>query len=138
VAVLIVLLIMVLLALVVTVVGAPLRARRAQVPGGSGTAQPDREAAAERRDREALLAELRAAREAKYQEIRDAELDFRTGKLSQGDFEAVDAGLRAEAIAILDRLQEAERAQGIEAEGIEDAEDVQERQPHEPRDRGAG
>ena len=30
-------------------------------------------------------AELEAAREAKYREIRDAELDYRTGKLSDDD-----------------------------------------------------
>ncbi len=48
---------------------------------------------------------LEAAREAKYQEIRDAELDFRVGKLSREDYEAVDATLRAEALTILDKLQ---------------------------------
>ena len=48
--------------------------------------------------------ELEAAREAKYREIRDAELDYRTGKLSREDYEAIDAELRAEAIEILDRL----------------------------------
>jgi len=48
--------------------------------------------------------ELEAAREAKHREIRDAELDHRTGKLSDADFEAIDSTLRAEAIAILKRL----------------------------------
>jgi hypothetical protein len=47
------------------------------------------------------LAELEAAREAKYREIRDAELDHRTGKLSDADYAAVDASLRAEAVEIL-------------------------------------
>ncbi len=46
------------------------------------------------------------AREAKYREIRDAELDYRTGKLSREDFEAVDRALRAEAVEILDRLEQ--------------------------------
>jgi hypothetical protein len=50
------------------------------------------------------LAELAAAREAKYREIRDAELDHRTGKLSDADYEALDSGLRAEAIEILHRI----------------------------------
>jgi cytochrome c-type biogenesis protein CcmF len=50
-------------------------------------------------------AALEAAREAKYREIRDAELDYRTGKLSLEDYEAVNSALRAEAIEILDRLQ---------------------------------
>ena len=49
-------------------------------------------------------AELEAAREAKYREIRDTELDFRTGKLSQADFAATDGALRAEAVEILDWL----------------------------------
>jgi cytochrome c-type biogenesis protein CcmF len=56
-------------------------------------------------------AALEAAREAKYHEIRDAELDYRTGKLSREDYEALDATLRAEAIAILDRLAPVERAE---------------------------
>ena len=49
----------------------------------------------------ASLAELDAAREAKYRELRDAELDHRTGKLSDEDYAAVDRSLRAEAIEIL-------------------------------------
>jgi hypothetical protein len=53
------------------------------------------------------VAELEAARDAKYREIRDAELDRRTGKLSEQDFEAVDRALRAEAIEILRALDEA-------------------------------
>jgi hypothetical protein len=48
---------------------------------------------------------LETARDAKYREIRDTELDYRVGKLSRADYEAVDATLRAEALAILDRLQ---------------------------------
>lgn len=49
--------------------------------------------------------ELEAAREAKYREIRDTELDFRTGKLLSADFETIDADLRAEALEILDKLK---------------------------------
>jgi hypothetical protein len=48
---------------------------------------------------------LEAARAAKYREIRDAELDYRTGKLSRADYETVDTTLRQEALAILDRLE---------------------------------
>jgi len=48
--------------------------------------------------------ELEAARDAKYREIRDAELDHQTGKLSDIDYEAVDSTLRAEAIEILRKL----------------------------------
>ena len=83
------LVIVVVLALVVLLVSAPLRGRR----GG------ERVESAER-------AELEAARDAKYREIRDAELDFRTGKLSERDWREVDRGLRAEAVHILRRLDE--------------------------------
>lgn len=82
------LLTLVLLAAVIAVVGAPFFSRR-------------QAAAPESADR----AELQSAREAKYREIRDAELDYRTGKLSREDFEAVDSSLRAEALIILDGLE---------------------------------
>ena len=57
---------------------------------------------------EAVRAELEAAKEAKYREIRDAELDLQMGKLSAEDHRAVDRELRAEAIEILRRLDEVE------------------------------
>jgi type II secretory pathway component PulM len=50
---------------------------------------------------------LEAARDSKLQEIRDAEMDMRTGKLSDSDYQAIDGALRAEAVAILERLDEA-------------------------------
>ena len=53
---------------------------------------------------EADRAELEALREAKYREIRDAELDFRTGKLSENDWQVLDRTLRAEAVELLKRL----------------------------------
>jgi hypothetical protein len=56
----------------------------------------------------AEIGELEAAREAKYREIREAELDFRTGKLDEADYRAVDRALRDEAIEILRRLDRAE------------------------------
>jgi hypothetical protein len=49
-------------------------------------------------------AALEAAKEAKYREIRDAELDFKMGKLSEADWQAVDGELRAQAIKILQEL----------------------------------
>ena len=69
---------------------------------------PLRRGDAERRagDEEAERAELEAAREAKYREIRDADLDHRTGKLSDADWRAQDRALRAEAVEILRRLDE--------------------------------
>jgi hypothetical protein len=54
--------------------------------------------------RERDLAELEAARAAKYREIRDAELDYRTGKLSDPDYAEIDQELRAEAIDIMREL----------------------------------
>jgi len=58
-----------------------------------------------RRGRRALTAdtELEALKEAKYREIRDAELDHAAGKLSDEDFALLDAELRSEAVEILDR-----------------------------------
>jgi hypothetical protein len=77
-----------LLAIVVIVVSAPLRR--------GVTAEDERDAA--------RVADLEAAKEAKYREIRDAELDFRTGKLSEGDWRAIDRELRAEAMGLLREL----------------------------------
>jgi hypothetical protein len=92
------LLVLALVAVVALVVSAPLRAGRA--------ADADSEESAEH-------AELSAAREAKYREIRDAELDHRTGKLSEANWRVQDRALRAQAIEILRRLDELE---GREAE----------------------
>jgi flagellar biosynthesis/type III secretory pathway M-ring protein FliF/YscJ len=50
------------------------------------------------------IAELEARKEAKYREIRDAELDRQQGKLSEADWRRQDAELRREAIEILRRL----------------------------------
>jgi hypothetical protein len=49
-------------------------------------------------------ADLEAAKESKYREIKDAELDFRMGKTSEEDWRALDAELRAQAIEILRQL----------------------------------
>ena len=51
---------------------------------------------------------LEAAKEAKYREIRDAELDLQMGKLSVEDHRSIDRDLRAEAIEILRQLDELE------------------------------
>ncbi len=77
---------------VVAIVSSPLRrSRTAGDAAHAGEVSPERE-------------ELLAARDAKYREIRDAELDHETGKISDGDFEAVDSTLRAEAVEILRKL----------------------------------
>jgi type II secretory pathway pseudopilin PulG len=82
------LVVLIVLAIVVVTVSAPLRR----------TARHDEEAV------NAERAALDAAREAKYREIRDAELDYRTGKLSEADWRAMDRTLRAEAVELLKRL----------------------------------
>jgi hypothetical protein len=84
------LIVIVLLAVVVWLVSGPLRA------GASATDDVD---VARRED-------LEAAKEAKYREIRDAELDLRTGKLSEADWRVIDRDLRAEAMELLRRLDE--------------------------------
>jgi hypothetical protein len=76
------------LAIVVWIVGAPLRAGHQAVE----------EAVVFERER------LEAARDAKYREIRELEMDLRTGKLSDADFKTLDRQLRAEAVAILREL----------------------------------
>ena len=62
------------------------------------------------RGEDPVIAELEAARDAKFREIRDCENDLRTGKLEQADFERIDATLRSEAVEILERLDAARGA----------------------------
>jgi flagellar biosynthesis/type III secretory pathway M-ring protein FliF/YscJ len=75
---------------------------------------PLRRRGEEERREEIQIEELRAAKEAKYREIRDAELDHRMGKLSQEDWRAVDRELRREAIGI---LRELDRLEGRSPDG---------------------
>jgi len=79
--------VLLLVTLVVVVVGHPLL---------RGVGEDTRESASHE--------ELEAAKEAKYREIRDAQLDVQMGKLSKEDYRAVDRELRGEAIEILKRL----------------------------------
>jgi hypothetical protein len=79
---------LVLAALVAVLVIQPLRAGVTEEPGGD-----------ERAD-------LEAAKESKYREIRDAELDHRMGKLSEAEWRPLDRELRGQAIEILRRLDE--------------------------------
>jgi type II secretory pathway pseudopilin PulG len=88
-----VLLVVVVFAVVVLVVSAPLRRGRAAAAEASEAAERDA---------------LEAAKEAKYAEIRDAELDYRTGKLSEADWRTMDRTLRAEAVDLLKRLDQLE------------------------------
>jgi hypothetical protein len=59
-----------------------------------------------RDDRADRLEELEARKQAKYREIRDADMDFKTGKLSDEDHRALDRQLRAEAMEILRAIDE--------------------------------
>ena len=65
------------------------------------------EAGADQAAAPSTLADLEAAREAKYRELRDAELDHSTGKLSDEDYAELDRTLRAEAIEILRSIDRA-------------------------------
>jgi hypothetical protein len=58
------------------------------------------------------LADLEARKEAKYREIRDAQLDHAAGKLSDDDFRRQEAELRGEAMAILRDLDQARGSDG--------------------------
>jgi hypothetical protein len=84
------LVILAVLGTVVAIVSAPLRSGRR-----------------ERDDRSDRVAELEARKDAKYREIRDAEMDLRTGKLSAEDHRVLDRQLRAEAIDVLRALDDA-------------------------------
>jgi hypothetical protein len=120
-----------LLMVVILVISAPLRAGSGALrdepaqdsesgPMGAGRGDHEtghEETARDRIDQDAIApaerrAELEAAREAKYREIRDTELDYRTGKLSQEDFAATDGALRAEAVEILDWLEALDEDEG--------------------------
>lgn len=95
------LLLLLLLGAVLAIISAPLNsARRRRTRAETGRAQ------------------LEAAREAKYQEIRDAELDFKMGKHSPADYEAVDATLRAEALEILDSIEQLEDGRVSSSQGV--------------------
>ncbi len=56
------------------------------------------------------LAELEARKEAKYREIRDAELDREAGKVSHEEWRRQDVQLRREAIGILKQIDGLEPA----------------------------
>ena len=85
------LLALVIVVLVAWFVTAPLRRRQ--------SADEDDPVAAE-------LAELEARKQAKYRQIRDAEADRAAGKLTDDDFQRLDRELRAEAIAVLKRIDQ--------------------------------
>ena len=80
---------LILVAVAVLAISAPLRPAHRAGRDASGRAE---------------RADLEAARDAKYAEIRDAEMDHRMGKLSVADWRAMDRQLRREAVEILHRL----------------------------------
>ena len=69
---------------------------------------PLRRPAADTSELDDRRAALEAAKEAKYREIREAELDHGMGKLSDADYRATDRELRAQAIEILKEIDELE------------------------------
>jgi hypothetical protein len=93
------LIVLAILCVVVLVVSVPLWSRRESPLHARSVEAPI--------SAETDVAELEAAREAKYREIRDAELDYRTGKLSDADWKAIDGALRAQAVEILRALDRA-------------------------------
>jgi hypothetical protein len=93
-----------LLLAVVWLVSAPLR----RGPRAASELEDQQSGASMRR------IDLEAARDAKYREIRDAELDHQTGKLSEDDYEAIDSTLRTEAVELLHELDALEAAADLE------------------------
>lgn len=53
---------------------------------------------------EAIGRELEEAKLTKYRELRELELDWRTGKLSDADYQQTRGQLRQEAAALLERI----------------------------------
>jgi hypothetical protein len=90
-----ILLALVIVAVVVWFVSGPLRRSAGKTRSASERLEDPR------------VAELEARKEAKYREIRDAELDREQGKLSRADWGRQDAELRREAIEILKELDRA-------------------------------
>jgi hypothetical protein len=74
----------ILLGAVVIVIAGPLRPGRDSKSGGPSARRA-----------------IEIAKDAKYREILDAELDFQTGKLSEPDYREVDRQLRVEAGELL-------------------------------------
>jgi hypothetical protein len=88
-----ILLVLILVAVAVLAIAAPLRSGHRAEPDAAGRGE---------------RADLEAARDAKYAEIRDAEMDYRTGKLSEADWRPLDRQLRHEAVELLHRLDAVE------------------------------
>ena len=90
-----ILLALVIVAVVVWFVSGPIRRSAGETKSASERLEDPR------------VAELEARKEAKYREIRDAELDREQGKLSRADWSRQDTELRREAIDILKELDRA-------------------------------
>jgi Skp family chaperone for outer membrane proteins len=103
---LVVILTLALIGLVAAVVSAPVRRARSAAESAPAVNTSQRAGDVPTPSQPHKRDEMEAAREAKYREIRDTELDFRTGKLSPEDYQRIDADLRAEAIEILNELDE--------------------------------
>jgi uncharacterized protein (UPF0218 family) len=53
---------------------------------------------------DAVRAELEDAKQAKYREIKDAELDHKAGRMTEEQWEQTDRELRREAMQILEKI----------------------------------
>jgi hypothetical protein len=83
--------VLLLLAASAAVISSPLWRRTAREDGGNAESEA-----------------LQAAKATKLTEIRDLALDFRIGKLSEDDFQALDRQLREEAVDLLHQLDAAQ------------------------------
>ncbi len=97
--------VLVVLTLALVAILAPLR--------GGREASAEASEAAER-------AELEAAKEAKLRQIREAELDHRLGKISEDDWRALDASLRAGAIELLREIDAIDASPGLTSSSGDD------------------
>jgi hypothetical protein len=75
-----------------------------------------------------------ALKESKYREIRDAELDHASGKLSDEDYAILNAELRKEAVEILDRVENGDGAGNGAGNGNGRAPEDED-EPTEPREK---
>jgi predicted Holliday junction resolvase-like endonuclease len=96
------LLVVAIVIIIVAFVSVPLRSR------GAGEAGDEDESE---------LAELEARKQAKYREIRDAEADRASDKLSEEDHRRLDRELRREAVDILKRIDRLRGPQEPEERG---------------------
>lgn len=70
---------------------------------------------------DAVRAELEDAKQAKYREIRDAELDRAADKLTEEQWREVDRELRKEALAIVTKMDTLNKPQAATGDSIDES-----------------